>query len=233
MGDGEPNIMPVTKLKLGKGSSFVKSRLRGLPQEDDVWEADFQPILNGENVEFWLGMAVSQDIGIELSHEVLTSPPTVNDLARLIADAIQRPIIEGTSHRPGTLILRDDPQWQELFPHLRELGIELEFAVTLPAWRRAAEEGGIEHAQTMMSLAPPRITEDRLLAAMFPTVAKWVRSGGWIEIGDQDGLGFVVRALDYGGLVFENDEARTLDEAMTALDAGITEYVKKHGMNLG
>jgi len=50
---------------------------------------------------------------------VLDAPPTVNDLARLLAEAIQRPIIEGSRHRPSTLLLRDDPQWEELLPHLR------------------------------------------------------------------------------------------------------------------
>ena len=32
------------KLKLGKGSYFVKSQLKRLLQEDDIWEADFFPI---------------------------------------------------------------------------------------------------------------------------------------------------------------------------------------------
>jgi hypothetical protein len=33
------------KLKLGKGASFfVKSQLRRLRQEDEIWEADFLPI---------------------------------------------------------------------------------------------------------------------------------------------------------------------------------------------
>ena len=41
------------KLKLGKRAAFVKSRLCRVPQEDDVWEADFQPIPNEEQVEFW------------------------------------------------------------------------------------------------------------------------------------------------------------------------------------
>ena len=40
--------MAIMKLKLGKGSSFVKSRLRRFPQEDAVWEADFQPIPDEE-----------------------------------------------------------------------------------------------------------------------------------------------------------------------------------------
>lgn len=34
---------------------------------------------------------------------------------------------------------------------------------------------------------------------LFPALARWVRGYGRIEIGDQELLGFVVRALDYGG----------------------------------
>ena len=32
------------KLKLGKGATFVKSRLKRLRQEDETWEADFQSL---------------------------------------------------------------------------------------------------------------------------------------------------------------------------------------------
>ena len=35
------------KLKLGKGSYFVKSQLRRLPQEDDIWEADVFAVKKG------------------------------------------------------------------------------------------------------------------------------------------------------------------------------------------
>ena len=217
--------MAIMKLKLGKGSSFVKSRLRHHPQEDDVWEVDFQPIPDDEKGEFWLGMVVDQVVGVELAHQVLDAPPTVNDLARILAEAIQRPIVEGSRHRPSTILLRDDPQWKELLPHLQELGIEVVKTNMLPAWKEVAEDSGIEHAKQMRSLGPPKITQDTLLAAMFPTIAEWVRRGGRIEIGDQGGCGFVVRAIDEGRLVFKDTEARTLDEAMTALERGIAEQV--------
>jgi hypothetical protein len=62
------------------------------------------------------------------------------------------------------------------------------------------------------------------LEAAFPAVAKWVRSYGHIEIGDQDGIGFIVRAIDYGGLIFEDDKLRTLAEAMGALEDGLTKW---------
>ena len=52
-------------LKLGKGSAFVKSRLKRLRQEDETWEADFRalpkPIMQSET--HYIGMVVSQPDG--------------------------------------------------------------------------------------------------------------------------------------------------------------------------
>jgi len=58
----------------------------------------------------------------------------------------------------------------------------------------------------------------------YPAIAKWVRGYGHIEIGDQDGIGFIVRAMDYGGLIFEDDKPRTLAEAMASLEDGLTQW---------
>jgi hypothetical protein len=71
------------------------------------------------------------------------------------------------------------------------------------------------------------------VACLLPAVAKWVRSGGWIEIGEQESFGFVARALDAGGIIFDTDECQALDEAMAALEAGIAAHIEKHGIDLG
>ena len=42
--DHEPMNRIPDRLTLGKGSSFVKSRLSRLPRTEEVWEADIQPI---------------------------------------------------------------------------------------------------------------------------------------------------------------------------------------------
>jgi hypothetical protein len=55
---------------------------------------------------------------------------------------------------------------------------------------------------------------------------------GHIEIGDQEGLGFVAMALDYGGVVFEDDRPRRLAEAMAALEEGLTAWYEDQGMEL-
>jgi hypothetical protein len=47
---------------------------------------------------------------------------------------------------------------------------------------------------------------------MFPAIALWVWGYGHVEIGDRKTFGFVVRALDYGGLLFEDDKPDALAE---------------------
>lgn len=75
---------------------------------------------------------------------------------------------------------------------------------------------------------PPSVVE-----ALYPTVGKWVRYGGWIEIGERDGEGFLVRALDEGGLAFEDTKAKSLDEALAALEKGIASWIEELGIDLG
>jgi hypothetical protein len=67
---------------------------------------------------------------------------------------------------------------------------------------------------------------------MFPAIARYVRGSGYIEIGDQEGSGFVVRAIGYGGLDFEDDTPETLAEALAALEKGLVEYYGREGIEL-
>ena len=66
---------------------------------------------------------------------------------------------------------------------------------------------------------------------LFPAVAQWVRDGH-VEVGDQEGFGFVARALDYGGLTFEDDRPNTLAEALAALEKGLRAWYEEQGIEL-
>lgn len=123
------------KLKLGKGSRFVKRRLSWLPQEDLVQEADFCPLpgdLGGHDL--WLGLVVSHHDGSVLAQELLEHVPDVNDLGRLLADAMERPLMDQGRYRPNVIHLRDNPEWGELRPHLAQLGIEVIVTEGLLKW---------------------------------------------------------------------------------------------------
>ena len=128
-------------LKLGKGSAFVKSRLRPLPQYEDIWEADIQPIVD------------EQEHGGILAIKSLDHSPTVNDLASLLYNAMYRPLTDDRQHRPTTLLLRRSPVWDELLRHLRELEIEVVSTDALPAWNEAAHEYGEGQARFFRNLA--------------------------------------------------------------------------------
>ena len=117
-------------LKLGKGAAFVKSRLRRLPQTDDVWEAGFGAMPNRLGGG-WLGVVVSVTNGYIFADRVVESAPTVNDLAKLVADAMRRLFVE-EAHRPRSIRLHPMPEWNELIPHLEELGIEVVTQKSLP-----------------------------------------------------------------------------------------------------
>ncbi len=60
----------------------------------------------------------------------------------------------------------------------------------------------------------------------YPRITLWVKTHGWIEIGQDEYSHSFVRALDGGGMVWEGqvqEEYATMDEALQALEAGLTE----------
>ena len=130
------------KFKLGK-SAFVKRNLRLLPLTGVEFEADFffDAEFSTKRCEVWMGMVIEREFGAVLTMaDVQLPPPTVNDLANLLAHAMSRPLTGGDRQRPGTIHLRDRPQWQELLPHLRQLGTEIVLADDLPWFDEAVGE---------------------------------------------------------------------------------------------
>jgi len=154
------------KLKLGKSSTFVKRNLRILPLTDAEVEADF---FLDHRRKAWKGMVIEREFGAPLAMEdVQWPPPTVNDLATLLARALSRRPHFEDRQRPRMIHLRDRPQWQELLPHLRQLGIEVVLSDDLPRF----DEAVIEWMQDGAARKPPepfavhRIRED--LKSPFP-----------------------------------------------------------------
>jgi hypothetical protein len=221
------------KLKLGKVAAFVKGRFKRLRQENETWEADFRalpkPITQSET--HYLGLIVTQPDGFLLADSHVEDRPSVNDLATLLAHALRRPLIGG-AHRPRHIHVRGHHPWRELFPHLAELGIEVAVQKELPQVQEAYEAHlrQLQEAHRVGLVKPTNAQAG--VEEMFPAIARWVRGYGHIEIGDQEMFGFVVRALDYGGLIFEDDKPGTLAEAMAALEKGLTEYFEREGIDI-
>lgn len=129
------------KLRLGKGTAFVKRRLQELPQDDEVWEADFKalPRLSGEEQEPFLGLVLTKPDGFLLADWQIDQPPSVNDLATLLGHAMRRPLVE-FAHRPRAIHVRARTAWQPLLPHLKQVGVEIVIEAELAVFDSAFQE---------------------------------------------------------------------------------------------
>jgi hypothetical protein len=221
------------KLKLGKGVAFVKSRLKPLPQGDDTWEADFEalpkPMMQTET--HYLGMVVKKKDGSLLADTTVLGRPSVNDLAAILAHAMRRPL-DGDARRPKLVRLRGHRRWRELLPVLEELGIQVSDEKKLPGIKAAYRDHLRRLREEKRDEMVPPSAEQAKVESMFPAIARYVRGYGFVEIGDQEGFGFVVRAVGYGGLDFEDDTPETLAEAMAMLEAGLGRWIEDQGVEL-
>jgi hypothetical protein len=141
--------------------------------------------------------------------------------------------LTGKAYRPRRLYVRGHSQWKGLFPYLEEIGIGVSIRRELPKTQKAYEDDlqRMREAHRAGMLKPT--AEQTTVEAMFPAITQWVQGYGHVEIGDQEGFGLVVRALDYGGLVFEDDMPSMLTEAMVALENGLRKWLEKQGADLG
>lgn len=98
-----------------------------------------------------------------LAQRTVEVPPTVNDLAGLLAEAVRRPLAD-FSHRPRHLYLRARPEWAELLPHLKQIGIQVMSQGELPKWDRAFGDL-LAQAEQARAAQAATLTEERLLVA--------------------------------------------------------------------
>jgi hypothetical protein len=221
------------KLRLGKGVAFVKTRLKRLPHGDETWEADFQalPKPMTQSDTRYHGMVATKKGGTLLADLTVEGKPSVNDLATLLAHAMRRPL-DGSARRPRRIHLRGHRQWRELFPALEELGVEVSAERKLPridkAYHAHLRQVREERRADMVEPTPTQAKVD----TMFPAIARYVGGYGYVEIGDQESFGFIVRAIGYGGIDFDDDKADTLAEAMAVLEAGLVRWFEEQGMEI-
>jgi hypothetical protein len=104
---------------------------------------------------------------------------------------MRRPLT-GSPRRPEHIHFRANPRWDELFPHLKELGIEVSLQDDLPEreevyldFRRQMRKGG---SGPIIMLSPRPAAVGR----PFPAIDRWVRGSGWIEVGRRKEAGFIV-----------------------------------------
>ena len=65
-------------------------------------------------------------------------------------------------------------------------------------------------------------------SALYPNIAHWIDSLGWLEIGQDEYSRSLVRMLNEGGMVWESKASHeTIDEALQALETELVEILKE------
>ena len=68
--------------------------------------------------------------------------------------------------------------------------------------------------------------------ADYPTITRWIKEFGYIEIGKDSFMENFVKALDNGGMPWGGrSEYETIDEALTDLERGIKAFLKKQRLD--
>jgi tetratricopeptide (TPR) repeat protein len=110
---------------------IVRQRLRKLPQRADAWQVGWAQLSDRVRTDTgpvhpWAVLVASETSQLIFGHAISLEEPTAVVLWDTLAQAMERPVA-GQSYRPTSLHVRADARWEELRPHLDELGIRLEY----------------------------------------------------------------------------------------------------------
>jgi tetratricopeptide (TPR) repeat protein len=176
---------PAAKGPLG----FIKKWLtKNLPQEYDVWQADFRQMPNwitagGKPVRPWVVLVTSRSNDLVLAHDMPEETPSAALLWDVLVQAMQQPAA-GTPHRPTELQVRPDELWEALGAHLDEIGVGLAVAEELDLIE-VVFQGMCEHVCGKPKpglLDMPGVTPEQV-ARFYEAAASFYRQAPWKKVG--------------------------------------------------
>ena len=181
----KPKKGPQVKGPLG----FDKESLNGhLPQEYDVWQADFRQMPNwisiaGTKVRPWAILIASRSNDLVLAHQMSEEPPSAALVWDTLIQAMQQPGA-GEPHRPTELQVRHDECWESIRPHIEGIGISMAVCEELDPLD-AMFQGMCEHVcgkpqpglLDMPGTKPDHVGRFYEAAATFFRLAPWKKVG--------------------------------------------------------
>jgi tetratricopeptide (TPR) repeat protein len=186
----KPTDNPSPKGPLG----FIKKWLnKNLPQEFDVWQADFRQMPNwirigGKPVRPWMILVTSRSNDLVLAHEMPEETPSAALLWDTLVQAMQYPAA-GTPHRPTELQVRADERWEALKPHLEEIGVGLALTEELDQME-VVYQGMCEHVCGKPQpglLDMPGVTPDQV-GSFYTAAASFFRQAPWKKVGYESAI---------------------------------------------
>ena len=123
-----------------------------------------------------------------LGHGILEQAPSAAELWDVLAEAAQKPLA-GKPHRPTALRVRQEPAWDELKPHLEEVGVRLEFAAELEELDAVVEGLAQRMGGTQQPglLDAPGVTPAQV-GSFFEAAAFYYQQAPWRRVGYESAI---------------------------------------------
>jgi tetratricopeptide (TPR) repeat protein len=122
--------------------SFIKRSLHDrLPQQTDIWQADYRRLpgwvkVGAEAVRPWVILITDPEEDLVLGHHIGELQPSSALLWDKVVQTMQHPMM-GEAHRPAELRVRPGEPWESLRPDFEEIGIRLSTTEALDQLSRA------------------------------------------------------------------------------------------------
>lgn len=174
-------------------SALGKARLKRLPQSFDIWEADRRMMATlteheGQLVQPWMILVTSRSNGLVLAQSMTAEPPSAARTWDVLEHAMGRPMM-GDPHRPTQIQVRPDPAWDELRPHLEEIGVDCVEADELEMIDTLLEELSkhLKEDAPPGLLEVPGVTPERV-AGFYRAAAEFYRRAPWRSLGFEEAI---------------------------------------------
>jgi tetratricopeptide (TPR) repeat protein len=164
-----------------------------LPQDNDVWQVDLRPSLEwiriaGVPTRPWLILVANHSSHLIQGHRITDEPPSAELLFDVLAQAMQHPMA-GEPHRPAQLQVRPDERWQNLQPHLEEIGVALSVADNLDLVEHILDEMGEPFGgKPAPGLLDMPGMKPEQVARFFEAAAAFCRQAPWRKIGYESAI---------------------------------------------
>jgi tetratricopeptide (TPR) repeat protein len=181
----KPKESPQARGPLG----FIKKWLnKNLPQEFDVWQADFRQMpkwirVAGQPVRPWTVLVTSYTNDLVLAHRMAEETPSAALLWDTLAQAMQHPAA-GEPHRPSEIQVRPDERWESLRRHLEEIGVGLDAGTELDPLGEVFKEMCIQVCGRPKPglLDMPGVTAEQV-ASFYEAAALFFQQAPWKKVG--------------------------------------------------
>ena len=174
-------------------SAVVKGRLKRLPQPSDIWQADGRRLASlveheGRLVQPWMTLVASRSSGLVLAQAMTMEPPSAARIWDVLAQAMSHPMMD-RPHRPTQMQIRPDPAWDELRPHLDEIGVECVEADELDLIDTLLEDlvKHLTREEPPGLLEMPGVTPERV-AGFYRAAAEFYRKAPWRSLGYEEAI---------------------------------------------